>query len=72
MNVSVKNRQNIAYAKKFKLGTLARNLASVTKIVTIANTYCMKSLVDDQVVVCDEIVDMPETTFVNANGKAYY
>ena len=33
---------------------------------------CIKSLADDLVVTCDEILDTPDTTSINSNDKTNY
>ena len=36
------------------------------------DSACMKSLADDLVVTCDEILDTPDTTSINSNDKTNY
>ena len=72
VDVSVKIQQYVMNAKKIKLRILLRVLVSVimTKIVRLINILksciCVKSLIDDSVITCDEIINTPETMSIDS------
>ena len=62
-------------AKKIKFGILLHVLVSVsmTKIVRLMNILksctCVKSLIDDLVIECDEIINSSENMSINSIDK---
>lgn len=75
VRVSVKNQKNIAHVESTSSWILVHVLASVTKIVRFPSSWkteYIKSLFDDLGVICDEIVDTPESASINSNDGMNY
>ena len=75
VNMTVKNQQNFAYAKKIMFGTLVFVLVTVVRLwdwQRPKNCTCTKCLIDDLVDICNETVDTPETISVNSTNKTIY
>lgn len=60
------------FVKKIVLGILLYVLVSdkIVKLMNIKKKWtCVKVITDDLVLVCDEILDAPETVLSNSNDK---